>query len=75
MVKTLYQKLYDAHVVYTAPNEMLLLYIKRYLVYKVTSAQVFDSLRAMGCKVRQLGKTFATVNHNILTQNQRNERQ
>ncbi|SUI39235.1 3-isopropylmalate dehydratase large subunit 1 [Serratia marcescens] len=68
MAKTLYQKLYDAHVVHEAPNETPLLYIDRHLVHEVTSPQAFDGLRAMGRKVRQPGKTFATMDHNVSTQ-------
>ena len=46
MAKTLYEKLFDAHVVYEAPNETPLLYIDRHLVHEVTSPQAFDGLRA-----------------------------
>ncbi len=67
MSKTLYQKLYDAHVVYEAPNETPILYIDRHLVHEVTSPQAFDGLRAMGRKVRQPNKTFATMDHNTST--------
>src|SRR5476649_2985102 len=68
MAKTLYQKLFDAHVVYEAQNETPLLYIDRHLVHEVTSPQAFDGLRAMGRQVRQPGKTFATMDHNVSTQ-------
>ncbi|XBS70519.1 3-isopropylmalate dehydratase large subunit [Acerihabitans sp. KWT182] len=68
MGKSLYQKLYDAHVVYQAPDETPLLYIDRHLVHEVTSPQAFDGLRAMGRPVRQPGKTFATMDHNVSTQ-------
>ncbi|GKX56257.1 3-isopropylmalate dehydratase large subunit [Leminorella grimontii] len=68
MSKTLYQKLYDAHVVYEAPNETPLLYIDRHLVHEVTSPQAFDGLRAMKRPVRQPEKTFATMDHNVSTQ-------
>lgn len=68
MGKTLYQKLFDAHVVYEAPNETPLLYIDRHLVHEVTSPQAFDGLRAKGRRVRQPGKTFATMDHNVSTQ-------
>ncbi|SFN18002.1 3-isopropylmalate dehydratase, large subunit [Izhakiella capsodis] len=68
MSKTLYQKLFDAHVVYEAPNETPLLYIDRHLVHEVTSPQAFDGLRAHGRPVRQPGKTFATMDHNVSTQ-------
>ncbi|STV82577.1 3-isopropylmalate dehydratase large subunit [Klebsiella michiganensis] len=46
MAKTLYEKLFDAHVVYEAQNETPLLYIDRHLVHEVTSPQAFDGLRA-----------------------------
>lgn len=61
MAKTLYEKLFDAHVVYEAENETPLLYIDRHLVHEVTSPQAFDGLRAHGRPVRQPGKTFATM--------------
>ncbi len=68
MAKTLYQKLYDAHVVHAAEGETPLLYIDRHLVHEVTSPQAFDGLRAMQRPVRQPGKTFATMDHNVSTQ-------
>lgn len=70
MAKTLYEKLFDAHVVYEAENETPLLYIDRHLVHEVTSPQAFDGLRAMNRKVRQPGKTFATMDHNTSTKKQ-----
>lgn len=68
MAKTLYEKLFDAHVVFEAPNETPLLYIDRHLVHEVTSPQAFDGLRAHHRPVRQPGKTFATMDHNVSTQ-------
>ncbi len=68
MAKTLYEKLFDAHVVYEAENETPLLYIDRHLVHEVTSPQAFDGLRAHGRPVRQPGKTSATIDHNVSTQ-------
>lgn len=68
MAKTLYQKLYDAHIVYQAENEIPLLYIDRHLVHEVTSPQAFDGLRAHNRTLRQPGKTFATMDHNVSTQ-------
>lgn len=68
MAKTLYQKLYDAHVVHAAEGETPLLYIDRHLVHEVTSPQAFDGLRAMQRPVRQPSKTFATMDHNVSTQ-------
>ena len=47
MAKTLYEKLFDAHVVYEAENETPLLYIDRHLVHEVTSQKAFDGLRAI----------------------------
>ncbi len=68
MAKTLYEKLFDAHVVYETPDETPLLYIDRHLVHEVTSPQAFDGLRAHKRPVRQPGKTFATMDHNVSTQ-------
>ncbi|PKH22710.1 3-isopropylmalate dehydratase large subunit [Enterobacterales bacterium CwR94] len=68
MGKTLYQKLYDAHVVYEKADETPLIYIDRHLVHEVTSPQAFDGLRAQGRPVRQPSKTFATMDHNVSTQ-------
>lgn len=68
MGRTLYQKLYDAHIVYETPNETPLLYIDRHLVHEVTSPQAFDGLRKMGRSVHQPSKTFATMDHNVSTQ-------
>ncbi|TEA27548.1 3-isopropylmalate dehydratase large subunit [Candidatus Schmidhempelia bombi] len=65
--KTLYQKLYDAHIVYEAPNETPILYIDRHLVHEVTSPQAFDGLRAKNRQVRCPDKTFATMDHNTST--------
>lgn len=67
MGKTLYEKLYDAHIVYEAENETPLLYIDRHLVHEVTSPQAFDGLRAKNRKLRQPTKTFATMDHNTST--------
>ena len=66
--KTLYEKIYDAHVAVAAKGETPILYIDRHLVHEVTSPQAFDGLREKGRKVRQVGKTFATMDHNVSTQ-------
>ncbi|MBP2169758.1 3-isopropylmalate/(R)-2-methylmalate dehydratase large subunit [Erwinia toletana] len=68
MGKTLYQKLFDAHVVREVAGETPLLYIDRHLVHEVTSPQAFDGLRAHGRPLRQPSKTFATMDHNVSTQ-------
>ncbi|MBG2710904.1 3-isopropylmalate dehydratase large subunit [Proteus mirabilis] len=68
MGKTLYQKIYDAHVVREVGDETPILYIDRHLVHEVTSPQAFDGLRTKGRPVRQPNKTFATMDHNVSTQ-------
>ncbi|CAK9886063.1 MAG: 3-isopropylmalate dehydratase large subunit [Candidatus Erwinia impunctatus] len=67
-MKTLYEKLFDTHVVYQAENETPLIYIDRHLLHEVTSAQAFDGLRTHGRRVRQPTKTFATMDHNVSTE-------
>lgn len=66
--KTLYQKLYDAHLVFEKENETPIIYIDRHLVHEVTSPQAFEGLRLAGRKVRQPSKTIATMDHNTSTQ-------
>jgi len=68
MAKTLYEKLFDAHVVYEAEGETPILYINRHLIHEVTSPQAFDGLRVAGRQVRQVNKTFGTMDHSISTQ-------
>ncbi|BDR35390.1 3-isopropylmalate dehydratase large subunit [Photobacterium damselae subsp. damselae] len=68
MSKTLYDKIYDAHVAVAAAGETPILYIDRHLVHEVTSPQAFDGLRTKGRSVRQVHKTFATMDHNVSTQ-------
>ncbi|ENX3947591.1 3-isopropylmalate dehydratase large subunit [Photobacterium damselae] len=68
MSKTLYDKIYDAHMAVAAAGETPILYIDRHLVHEVTSPQAFDGLRAKGRSVRQVHKTFATMDHNVSTQ-------
>jgi 3-isopropylmalate/(R)-2-methylmalate dehydratase large subunit len=65
--KTLFDKVWDAHVVRQAPGEPTLLYIDLHLVHEVTSPQAFEGLRLAGRKVRRPDLTFATVDHNIPT--------
>ncbi|QOI11276.1 3-isopropylmalate dehydratase large subunit [Blochmannia endosymbiont of Colobopsis nipponica] len=67
MGKSLYQKLYDAHIVYKFENGTSLLYIDRHLIHEVTSPQAFDKLRSENRIVRQPNKTFATMDHNVST--------
>ncbi len=63
---TLYDKIWDDHVVETA-GDLSLIYIDRHLVHEVTSPQAFEGLRMSGRKVRAPEKTLAVVDHNIQT--------
>src|SRR4030088_142120 len=65
--RTLYDKIWDDHVVETQPDGTSLLYIDRHLVHEVTSPQAFEGLRMTGRKVRAPEKTLAVVDHNIPT--------
>lgn len=67
MPKTLFDKVWDSHVVTELPNGGALLYIDRHLIHEVTSPQAFDGLREAGRKVRRPDLTFATVDHNVPT--------
>lgn len=65
--RTLYDKIWDDHVVDVQPDGTSLLYIDRHLVHEVTSPQAFEGLRAAGRKVRAPAKTLAVVDHNVQT--------
>ncbi len=65
--RTLFEKLWDAHVVCTPDDQPPLLYIDLHLVHEVTSPQAFDGLREAGRKVRQPKRTVATIDHNVPT--------
>jgi 3-isopropylmalate/(R)-2-methylmalate dehydratase large subunit len=67
MPRTLFEKLWDAHVVREASGEPSLLYIDLHLVHEVTSPQAFDGLREAGRRVRRPHLTVATVDHNVPT--------
>jgi 3-isopropylmalate/(R)-2-methylmalate dehydratase large subunit len=67
MPRTLFEKVWDAHIVRAEPNEPALLYIDLHLVHEVTSPQAFDGLRAAGRGVRRPALTFATIDHNVPT--------
>jgi len=66
--RTLFEKVWDEHIVTASNGRPALLYIDLHLVHEVTSPQAFDGLRAAGRKVRQTRKTIATVDHNIPTE-------
>jgi len=65
--RTLYDKLWDAHLVHEAPDGTCLIYVDRHLVHEVTSPQAFEGLRMAGRKVRAPEKTLAVVDHNVPT--------
>lgn len=67
MAKTLFEKIWDAHVVNVLEDGTTLLYIDRHLVHEVTSPQAFESLRLEGRTVRRPNLTFATMDHNVPT--------
>ncbi|MEL6775520.1 MAG: aconitase family protein, partial [Pseudomonadota bacterium] len=67
MAKTLYDKIWDAHVVRQAEDGTCLLYIDRHLVHEVTSPQAFEGLRMAGRPVRHPGATLAVPDHNVPT--------
>src|SRR6202171_42911 len=65
--KTLYQKIWDAHVVRETPAQPAILYIDRHLVHEGTSPQAFAGLRAEGRTVRRPDLTFAVMDHSVPT--------
>ncbi|MCE8508673.1 3-isopropylmalate dehydratase large subunit [Ruegeria pomeroyi] len=65
--KTLYDKIWDAHLAHEAEDGTCLLYIDRHLVHEVTSPQAFEGLRMAGRKVRAPDKTIAVPDHNVPT--------
>lgn len=69
MGKTLYEKIWDRHLVYSQPGAVSIIYVDRHLVHEVTSPQAFEGLRLHGRKVRRPDKTVATMDHSIPTLN------
>src|SRR5512134_2127683 len=67
MPKTLFQKIWDSHVVAEQPESPAVLYIDLHLVHEVTSPQAFTGLRQRGLKVRRPDRTLATMDHSIPT--------
>ncbi len=65
--RTLYDKIWDDHLVHEAPDGTCLLYVDRHLVHEVTSPQAFEGLRMTKRKVRAPEKTLAVVDHNVPT--------
>jgi 3-isopropylmalate/(R)-2-methylmalate dehydratase large subunit len=69
--KTLYDKIWNAHLVHEAEDGTALIYIDRHLVHEVTSPQAFEGLRMTGRKVRAPEKTIAVPDHNVPTDTHR----
>jgi 3-isopropylmalate/(R)-2-methylmalate dehydratase large subunit len=69
--RTLFDKIWDHHVVADGPEGSAILYIDLHLVHEVTSPQAFEGLRLAGRRVRRPGLTFATLDHNIPTNGDR----
>src|ERR1700677_286091 len=65
--KTLFEKVWQQHLVVAPANEPSILYIDLHLVHEVTSPQAFDGLRMAGRKLRRPDRTVATVDHNVPT--------
>ncbi len=69
MPRTMFDNIWEEHLVAQPSGEPALLYIDLHLVHEVTSPQAFDGLRAAGRRVRQPKRTVATVDHNVPTTN------
>ncbi|HSV60988.1 MAG TPA: 3-isopropylmalate dehydratase large subunit [Variovorax sp.] len=69
MARTLYDKLWDEHVVHTEEDGTSILYIDRHLVHEVTSPQAFEGLREAGRKLWRISSVVATADHNTPTTN------
>ncbi len=67
MPKTLFEKIWDSHLVHHEEGQPALLYIDCHLVHEVTSPQAFEGLRMAGRRVRRPDRTFATMDHNVPT--------
>jgi 3-isopropylmalate/(R)-2-methylmalate dehydratase large subunit len=65
--KTMFEKIWDAHIVHQEPGQPPLLYVDLHLVHEVTSAQAFEGLRTAGRRVRRTDLTVATADHNVPT--------
>lgn len=71
MGRTLFEKIWTPHVVRELPGGLSMLYIDRHLVHEVTSPQAFEGLRLAGRRIRKRDLTFATMDHNIPTTDDR----
>jgi 3-isopropylmalate/(R)-2-methylmalate dehydratase large subunit len=67
MGKTLFEKIWERHLVHEEPGEPALLYVDLHLVHEVTSPQAFEGLRLAGRRVRRPDRSLATMDHNVPT--------
>jgi 3-isopropylmalate/(R)-2-methylmalate dehydratase large subunit len=67
--RTLYEKIWESHVVHEEPGQPSLIYIDRHLVHEGTSPQAFAGLKAAGRRVRRPELTFAVMDHSVSTKN------
>ncbi|MEK7246911.1 MAG: aconitase family protein, partial [Chloroflexota bacterium] len=65
--RTMFEKIWESHVVHEAPGKPALLYVDLHLVHEVTSPQAFEGLRLTGRTVRRPDLTITTVDHNVPT--------
>ena len=72
--RTLFDKIWDNHVIERQEDGTCLIYIDRHLVHEVTSHQAFEGLRLAGRQVRRPGATLAVPDHNVPTSADRAER-
>ena len=69
MPQTLYDKIWNEHIVHQQDDGTTLLYVDRHLIHEVTSPQAFESLRLSKRKVRKPNLTLAVADHNVPTTN------
>jgi len=67
MPQTMYEKIWNAHLVRESQNDTAIIYVDLHLIHEVTSPQAFEGLRLTSRKVRRPHKTFATMDHNVST--------
>ena len=67
MNKTMYEKIWDSHLVHQSEGDTSILYVDLHLVHEGTSPQAFDGLRSANRDIRAPQKTFATMDHNVST--------
>ena len=67
MPQTMFEKIWDAHMVHEEPGESAIIYVDLHLVHEVTSPQAFEGLRLAGRHIRRPDLTVATVDHNVPT--------